>query len=61
VLDFVDEVMVGVETRTELEGLALEISKVAVRVRAEQDLILVLLEAGVEDGVALELEPHGLA
>lgn len=61
VLDFVDDVMLGVETRIELEGPVLVMSKVAVRVLTAQDLILVLLEAGVEDdGVALE-DSHGLA
>lgn len=62
VLDFVDDVVLGVEARTELEGVALVISTVAVLDRMAQDLIFVLLETGVDDeGEALELDPHGLA
>lgn len=60
-IDFVEVTVLEVDTRTELEALVLVMSNVAVRVLAEQDLILVLLEAGVEDdGVALE-DSQGLA
>lgn len=61
VIGFVEVAVLEVKPRTELEALVLVMSNVAVRVLAEQDLILVLLEAGVEDdGVALE-DSHGLA
>ena len=61
VVGFVEVAVLEMETRTELEELVLVMSNVAVRVLAEQDLILVLLEAGVEDnGVVLE-DSHGLA
>ena len=60
-IDFVEVTVLEVDTRTEFESLVLVMSKLAVRVLAEQDLILVLLEAGVEDdGLALE-DSHGLA